>query len=98
MHLRGERRLAPVIDLSFDYRLAGAESLRIELVHAKTKRVWRRELTKLTQVEWAKAAVRFDIPEAQGQDAWADELRFYLPPGSGTVLSLDDVLLYEADP
>jgi len=95
VHLRGDRRMAPVTELTFDYRLAGADRLSVELAHSKSKRAWRHELAGLRQGEWSTATVRFALPDAAERDVWADEVRFFLPPGGGSGLWIDDVLLYE---
>jgi purine nucleosidase len=95
VHLRGERRLAPLTELSFDYRLETADKLTVELAHGKSKRIWRQELTGLRKGEWATATVRFTVPEAKDADVSADQIRFLLPSGAGTGLWLDNVLLYE---
>lgn len=94
LHLRGERRLGAPTELAFKYHLTGADTMRVELVHAKGQRNWSAGLKNLPRDQWSSATVRFEIPHADGEDELADEIRF-LPP-AGVTLTVDDVLLFVA--
>ena len=85
--LRGPRRLGAVTELTFQYRLAGGDSLTVELAGSRA------ELKSLKSGDWSETTVRFDMPQADREDRVATEIRF-LPP-AGVTLDVDDVLLYE---
>ena len=91
LHLRGERRLGTVTGLSFKYHLAGADHMRVELVHAKRNSRWTSELKGLARDAWAETTASF-APAAATSDVAADEIHFLLPRGA--TLTVDDVLLY----
>lgn len=91
--LRGERRLDPVTELSFRYRLSGTDAIRVELRNSKTGWKTVQELPKLRRDEWASATVAFNTTRGDDRkEAAIDEVRFLLPTGSE--LGLDDLLLY----
>jgi hypothetical protein len=90
VHLRGERPLGEKTELRFRfrYRLRGADSMRVLLVHRGGNRKSSAALDGLEQGRWATAAVRF-APALEV----ADEVHFLLRPGGE--LLLDDMLLYD---
>ncbi len=91
--LRGERRLDGVTEVTFRYRLTGADTMRVELHHMKTGWKHAKELRDLRRDDWATTTARFDTaPEAGKPDRTIDHVRFVLPPGSE--LGLDDLLVY----
>ncbi|GEM_PF-5888198 len=90
--MRGERRLGVPTELMFKYHLAGADKLRVEMVHAKAQRSWTKELKDLPRDAWLDATLRFEIPHSDFDEHWADEIRLFVP--AGATLTIDDVLLY----
>ena len=92
LHLRGERKIETTVHLSFKYRLAGTDSIKIELANAKTKFAIAHEAQKLTKGEWADMTIIFTLPANATKETAVDEIRFRL--AKGAELHLDDVLLY----
>jgi hypothetical protein len=92
INLRGDRRLGAMTELGFKYHLSGADQMRVELAHGKTRAVLRQELKDLPRDQWSEATLRFQNANADIDDVWADEIRFILP--TGATLTVDDVLLY----
>jgi inosine-uridine nucleoside N-ribohydrolase len=90
LHLRGERSLGEVNELSFRYRLTGATAMKVNLVNAGSG--WSRsaELKDLATEKWSEATASFRR-EKDGDRA--DEIHFLLPKGAE--LLVDDLLLYE---
>jgi hypothetical protein len=84
--MRGPRRLDADTELTFAYKLTGADSLAVEL-HSGGKAVARADL-KPVRDAWADATAAFKLT---GKEA-ADEIVFVLP--GGAELLVDDVLLY----
>ncbi len=82
VHLRGERPLGAATKARFDYKLVGADRMRIDLGNRTV------EAKGLKTGEWTRVTV--DVP---GTPTVADEIRFLLPAGGE--LLLDDLLLYE---
>ena len=76
--------------MSFRYRLSGADSLRVVLVHRGTKSDRTVDVKGLKKGEWAEETVTFPGKIPPGTKA--DEVQFLLPQGAE--LLLDDVLLY----
>ncbi len=91
LSLRGDRRLDATTELFFRYRLTGAESMRVELVHTGSKLELKRELKNLKKDEWAETTLSFDSPD-KTKELHVNEIRLWLPKGVG--LWIDDVLLY----
>jgi len=93
LSLRGDRPLAPIVELSFRYRVRGTETVRVELFKREASLGVVREITDLARDEWSSATLRFELPKnLQPQDrVCVDEVRFVLPSGE---MWLDDVLLY----
>ncbi|HEX5105893.1 MAG TPA: nucleoside hydrolase [Pirellulaceae bacterium] len=89
--LRGPRRLAAVTELTFKYRLTGADSLTMELVDREGNHTV--DLSEVKTGEWTEATVPFVVKGAESQDRFASAIRFQ--PPAGGVLEIDDVLLYE---
>src|SRR5205823_5021934 len=54
LSLRGDRRLEGWVELSFRYRITGAEAMRVELLHTGTKLEMKRELKDLKKDEWGE--------------------------------------------
>jgi inosine-uridine nucleoside N-ribohydrolase len=86
--LRGSRKLAPVTELTFQYRITGGKGVTVELRDGKAGKSRKVDWTPAESDRWAGAKLAFD-----GTGAAADEIRFTLPKGA--TLLLDDVLLYE---
>jgi inosine-uridine nucleoside N-ribohydrolase len=101
LHLRGERPLGERTQVSFRYRLTGAEAMRIRLVNRTAKDTHTVELKGLKTGEWAEATADFttDSRRGDGSDGKpragdkVDEIHFLLPKGAEVLV--DDVLLYE---
>ena len=91
LSLRGDRRLDETTDLFFRYRLTGAESMRVELVHTGSKLELKQELKNLKKDEWAETTLSFASPD-KTKPLHVDEIRLWLPKGAE--LWIDDVLLY----
>jgi hypothetical protein len=93
--LRGRRPIPQGVRLRFDYRIDGADALRVRLIDRSTGDVREAELNRLKRGEWSRASV--DLSRAKGADgaaaAHADELE--LTAAAGATISVDDVLLYE---
>jgi hypothetical protein len=87
LFLRGERRLGEQTALSFQHRLTGTESLRIELVNQGTTLLGQ-DFKPSVSGEWSRSTVTFR-PQKLPQPV--DEVRFL--PGEGA-LQIDDVLFY----
>jgi hypothetical protein len=95
--LRGERALGARTQLRLQYRIEGASSLTVEVVHTPSGRKLVRELAGLKTGEWAEATAEFLLAEAKaGEEVQrsADEVRFFVPDGAA--LLVDDVLLFES--
>jgi inosine-uridine nucleoside N-ribohydrolase len=92
LHLRGERPCGEATRLTFRYRLAGAQSMRVRLVNRTAKDTPTVELKKLRTGEWAEATAEFPKGTPRAGDR-VDEIHFLLPKGAE--LLVDDVLLYE---
>jgi hypothetical protein len=100
LQLRGERALGETTQLSFRYRLTGADSMRVVLVNRTIKDTHVLELKKLKTDAWSDTLVDFtDSKRGDGSNTkpkkgdHVDEIHFLLPKGAE--LLLDDVLLYE---
>jgi inosine-uridine nucleoside N-ribohydrolase len=94
--LKGQRRLGSATQLSFRYRVTGADSLRVTLSDSASKRSVTAEASRLKPDEWAQTVVDFPTTKAKSEEPsleQADEILFRLPKGA--TLLLDDVLLYE---
>ncbi|MFO0970313.1 MAG: nucleoside hydrolase [Gemmataceae bacterium] len=86
--LRGTRKLGEKTELTFRYRLKGADSMTIELGHSK------KGMAARTTVKGLKDAGETTVAfERLAADTQIDEVRFVLPRGGELVI--DDVLLYE---
>lgn len=86
--MRGERALDPVAELTFKYKLTGADTLAVRL-DAKGKAVSPVRAMDCRRGEWAEATVRFEWKE---KPPHASAIMFVLPDGAE--LLVDDVLLY----
>jgi inosine-uridine nucleoside N-ribohydrolase len=84
--LRGERVVENATELSFKYRLTGADAVTIAL---GPNVAGGEQAVKLGRGEWGEATVRFKLA---GRSR-AKEIAFLLPDGAE--LLVDDVLLYE---
>jgi inosine-uridine nucleoside N-ribohydrolase len=99
LHLRGERPLGEKTQLSFRYRLSGADNLRVQLRNCTSGDAHLVELKNLRKDEWATGQVDFStIKGVKGGEMIrsgdrVDEIHFLLPRGAE--LLVDDVLLYE---
>jgi purine nucleosidase len=91
LSLRGDRRLDTTTELFFRYRLTGAESMRVELVHTGSKLEMKRELKNLKKDDWAETTLSFDSPDKK-KELHVNEIRLWL--SKGAELWIDDVLLY----
>jgi hypothetical protein len=89
INMRGERRLDPVAELTFKYKLTGADKIAVELGANGKAIPGAREEVALKRNEWAEATVRFDWKQNPPR---ANEITFVLPDGAE--LLVDDVLLY----
>jgi inosine-uridine nucleoside N-ribohydrolase len=87
LELRGARPLGKQGHVRFRYRLEGADTMLVSLVH-DGKQV-ARTLKDLKKGEWAETTVDFELPEKLRE---ASEIHFVLPKGA--LLLIDDVLLY----
>ena len=89
LQLRGERAMGDATQLTFRYRLTGANSLQAVLVNrtAQTEHVV--DVQELKQDMWDEATVDFKGPKLGDR---VDELHWLLPRGAE--LLLDDVTLY----
>jgi hypothetical protein len=92
--------MGPRTRLSFRYRLAGTDSLRVQLY--TLSRDYHRCLTLagLAQEQWQSATVDMTAarrPDGTGgplaEDERIDDIQFYVPPSAD--LLIDDVVLYE---
>jgi inosine-uridine nucleoside N-ribohydrolase len=97
LHLRGERILGENTQLSFRYRLTGADSMQVALVNRTARAQQTVELTKLTQDQWTEHTVDFARakPAGPAKGDRVDEILFILPKRAE--LLLDDVLLFEKE-
>ncbi|MHC4401738.1 MAG: nucleoside hydrolase [Planctomycetota bacterium] len=93
--------MGPRTRLSFRYRLAGSDALRVQIYSLSNNYHRRLTLTGLPQKEWQTATV--DMTEARRPDGSGgplsegeriDDVQFYVDPGADLVI--DDVVLYEA--
>jgi inosine-uridine nucleoside N-ribohydrolase len=91
LHLRGPRPLGKTTHLSFRYNLKGADHLKLRLIQPAKKGFIEVELKNLKAGRWAEAVAAF--PPGDKPIRLAEEIHF-LPP-KGSVLLVDDVLLYE---
>jgi hypothetical protein len=96
VHMRGERAMGEATQLTFRYRLTGADAMRVTLRNSKTKVAFETDLKGLKKDEWAEATVDFTAVRGSGGKMLAkgdrvDELQFVLPRGAE--LYLDDILL-----
>ena len=87
--LRGQRRLGEKTQVSFRYRLTGADRLRVRLLNTKTGQSQMAQVKQLKRGEWAQTMVEF----ATGKLPSIDEIHVLLPKEAG--LLLDDLLLFE---
>jgi len=87
LSLRGQRQLGERTALSFQHRLTGTGSLRIELVNEGMPLLGQ-DLKPSVSGEWSRSTVTFS-PQRLPQSV--DEVRFLLREGA---LQIDDVLLY----
>jgi len=86
--MRGERKLDAITELTFKYKLTGADEATV-LLGIKGLGLDRGiQTVKLRRDEWAEATVRFALT---GKET-ASEIMFMLP--AGAELLVDDVLLY----
>jgi inosine-uridine nucleoside N-ribohydrolase len=88
--LRGPRRLSPVTELTFKYRVTGADALKVELIDPEGNHA--AELKDLKAGAWEEATVSFHVGGTDKADRAASAIRFVLPAGSR--LEIDDLLLY----
>jgi hypothetical protein len=93
VNLRGPRQLPQTLALTFDYRLTGADSLRVELGDGRGGQPYVKEVAGLKRDAWSRATVDFAIRAADGKDAFATDVQFSVP--AGAVLEIDNLLLYE---
>jgi hypothetical protein len=93
LNLRGERRLAPQTALRFNYRLKGADAIRVHLVSGNSKTKVENTFGRVKQDEWGEASLLFDLKESLSDFPSANEIHFLLPEGAE--LLIDDLLLYE---
>lgn len=94
--LRGERRLDALTEITFHYRLTGANTMRVELHNTKTGWSVGKELRDLRRGDWSAATVRFDTAPKAGQpERTINQIRFVLPAGSE--LGVDDLLVYSPE-
>lgn len=93
LHLRGERRLAPLTRLRFSYKVNGADAVKVALVHAKSKQRFEQTLATPKQDAWSETTLSFDLADRLQDFSHADEIHFLLPEGAE--LLIDDLLLYE---
>ena len=91
LDLRGPRPLGRRTEVRFQYLLSGGEQLSVALVNRATGQRYQRKVVEPKTGRWAEATITFDIDEIPST---ADELHFQ--PGPGSVLLIDDVLLYES--
>jgi inosine-uridine nucleoside N-ribohydrolase len=93
LSLRGGRRLGPVTELFFRYRLTGADAVRVELHDTRTGLTLRGGLKEPARETWSEATLSFRTPPDGGStERTVDEVRFLLPKEAR--LLVDDVLLY----
>src|SRR5271166_1478695 len=59
LHLRGERPLGEVTQLSFRYHVTGADGLRVRLLGPTGKVIHTADLKSLKKDEWAQATADF---------------------------------------
>jgi hypothetical protein len=86
--MRGERKLDAETELTFKYRLTGADEATVMLGVKGLALDRGAQKVKLVRDEWAEATVRFKLA---GKET-ASEIVFLLPDGAE--LLVDDVLLY----
>ncbi len=80
-----------VTEMTFQYRLSGAESIRVELYRDSKPLRLVAELKNLPRDEWTAARCGFTLAESKDEQQ-VDEVRFLVPPGGQ--LAIDDLLLY----
>jgi inosine-uridine nucleoside N-ribohydrolase len=89
--LRGERTLGARTHLRFRYHVKGADSMRVALVHRRSKERRLLDVKELRPGEWTETTLDFTKQTHSGERV--DEIQFLLPKGAE--LWIDDVLLYE---
>jgi hypothetical protein len=89
LDMKGERRLDAVTELTFKYKLTGAEQIEIALGSDAATFKGGRQAVKLKPGEWSEVTVRFALT---GNKLSANEIVFLLPESAE--LLVDDVLLY----
>jgi inosine-uridine nucleoside N-ribohydrolase len=93
--LRGKRTLGDVTQLTFRYRLTGADAMRVGLVNRTAGTTQFMEVKGLAKEKWAEATINFTgvNPGPPNRGDLVDEIQFRLP--AAAELLIDDVLLYE---
>ncbi len=92
INIRGERALDPTLELSFRCKLAGADSLTVQLSNRAKGFAYGKTINDLKKGEWQDATVRFELPKGWQKVGTMDE--FIFRAAKGAELHLDDVLLY----
>ena len=94
--IRGERAWNAPTELTFKFRLTGADSLEIGIGHDQkgtSQQLWSSELKGLSKGEWRQTTVSIPAPPIpEGPPNVVSEIYFRAPKGSE--LHIDDVLLY----
>jgi hypothetical protein len=100
LELRGARTMGAATQISFRYRLTGADNLRVRLLGPESngresKVDCTATLERLEQDEWSRATVDFSaaVGEKPQSGSLVNEVQFLLPKGAE--LLLDDFLLFE---
>lgn len=93
LDLRGSRKLGKKNELSFQYRIKGADRVSVALIDARGGGVWiaYSTLKDVKEGEFTKVTLPFNLEKAPKGDT-IEEIHFILPGGE---LIVDDVLLYE---
>ncbi len=87
--MRGPRPLGSKTKLRFRYHATEARPTDLVLANTTTGETWTTRLETVKPAIWTEATVTWQTPA----NAFADEIRFL--PAPDTVLSVDDLLLYE---
>ena len=91
--LRGMRPLKGEIAIRFKYHLTGEAWMQVALRNSKDDREVKRQAEKLVKEQWAQMTIRIPAAKAKTDITEADELIIRIAKGS--VLLVDDVLIYE---
>lgn len=95
VNLRGERERGAKTQLFVRYRLTGGDSMRVALVHGKTKKAFAVRAKSLTSDRWSELALDFSgeaEPSSVGKLERVDSIQFL--PGDAELI-IDDLVLYE---